>query len=411
AAGRNISIWSVFLAWRAKNGPPKPADVPASEWPKMLAVEYEDFLQKGLGGKPSTPANRRAVMEPLVRWYRSNLLATIARTKQKGQMKRVIGRVLQGFLKMSKEAFELYDLHVFGYIMHLVPDKAGDTYSRSWGSTPAYEQMLLDHKPLINREIHKYESMMTVSQLSLDNIERYIVQDIDDEESRKRDKLCTIFNNQIRQDIGRILFSRGKVPLQDALDWKIQWARWPKQAVEEKLRLINWPVGHALPTELGNDAPRQIKGELMRHSIQARHEVYPNFAIEGDRSTIDYVAIVSWTNEERDLLEYDDAWGSIPILVDDAGKVLLTAVHSKTIKFNRKSKASQKKKGKAKETSNDVSDGSDDVDNETESRPSPGSSKSKRKDKGKKRRLEDSESDGDSVDLPQKRARVPSVPS
>ncbi|KAG6805987.1 hypothetical protein H0H92_013153, partial [Tricholoma furcatifolium] len=201
AAGRNVSIWSVFLAWRAKNGPPKPADVPASEWPKMLAVEYEEFLQRGLEGKPSTPANRRAVMEPLVRWYRSNLLATIARTKQKGQMKRVIGRVLQGFLKMSKEAFELYDLHVFGYIMHLVPDKAGDTYSRSWGSTPAYEQMLLDHKPLINREIHKYESMMTVSQLSLDNVERYIVHDIDDEESRKRDKLRAIFNNQIRQDI------------------------------------------------------------------------------------------------------------------------------------------------------------------------------------------------------------------
>ncbi|KAG6823862.1 hypothetical protein H0H92_008820, partial [Tricholoma furcatifolium] len=412
AAGRNVSIWSVFLAWRAKNGPPKPADVPASEWPKMLAVEYEEFLQRGLEGKPSTPANRRAVMEPLVRWYRSNLLATIARTKQKGQMKRVIGRVLQGFLKMSKEAFELYDLHVFGYIMHLVPDKAGDTYSRSWGSTPAYEQMLLDHKPLINREIHKYESMMTVSQLSLDNVERYIVHDIDDEESRKRDKLRAIFNNQIRQDIGRILFSRGKVSLQDALDWKIQWARWPKQAVEEKLRLINWPVGHALPTELGNDAPRRIEGKLMRHSIRARHEVYPNFAIEGDRSTIDYVAIVSWSNEERDLLEYDDAWGAIPILVDSAGKVLLSAVHSKTLDFNRKSKpASKKKKGKAKEASNDVSDDSDDVDNETESRPSPGPSKSKRKDKGKKRRLEDNESDSDGVDLPQKRARVPSIPS
>ncbi|KAG6804964.1 hypothetical protein H0H92_001396, partial [Tricholoma furcatifolium] len=134
-----------------------------------------------------------------------------------------------------------------------------------------------------------------VSQLSLDNVEAYIVQDIDDEDTRKRDTLRTAFHNQIRQDIGRILFSRGKVPLQDALDWKIQWARWPKQAAEEKLRLINWPVGHALPHELGNDAPRLIKGELMRHSIRARHEVYPNFPLEGDRTTIDYVAIVSWS--------------------------------------------------------------------------------------------------------------------
>ncbi|KAG6805223.1 hypothetical protein H0H92_000238, partial [Tricholoma furcatifolium] len=67
SAGRNVSIWSVFLAWRAKNGPPKPADVPASEWPKMLAVEYEAFINDGLDGKPNTPANRRAVMEPLLR--------------------------------------------------------------------------------------------------------------------------------------------------------------------------------------------------------------------------------------------------------------------------------------------------------------------------------------------------------
>ncbi|KAG6809756.1 hypothetical protein H0H92_014852, partial [Tricholoma furcatifolium] len=154
AAGRNVSTWSVFQAWRAKHGAKKPADVSASEWPKILAVEYDEFLEQGLDGKPNTPANRRAVMEPLMRWYRSNLAETIARTKQKGQMKRLITRVLQGFLKLSKEAFELYDLHVFGYIMHLVPDKAGHTYSRSWGSTPAYEQMLLEHKPLINREIH-----------------------------------------------------------------------------------------------------------------------------------------------------------------------------------------------------------------------------------------------------------------
>ncbi|KAG6825561.1 hypothetical protein H0H92_003272 [Tricholoma furcatifolium] len=65
AAGHNVSIWSVFLAWRAKNGPPKPADVAfltlvssaTSEWPKMLAVEYEAFINDGLDGKPNTPAN------------------------------------------------------------------------------------------------------------------------------------------------------------------------------------------------------------------------------------------------------------------------------------------------------------------------------------------------------------------
>ncbi|KAG6825560.1 hypothetical protein H0H92_003271 [Tricholoma furcatifolium] len=326
-------------------------------------------------------------MEPLMRWYRSNLMAMVARTKQKGQMKRLIGWILQGFLKLSKEAFELYDLHVFGYIMHLVPDKAGATYSQLWGATPAYEQMLLDHKPLINREIHKYESMMTVSQLSLNNVEAYIVQDINDEDTQKRDTLCTAFHNQIRQDIdtdaspGRILFSRSKVPLQDALDWKIQWARWPKQAAEEKLRLINWPVGHALPHELGNDALRLIKGELMRHSIRAHHE----------------------SQEERDLLEYDDAWHSIPILVDAAGNVLLTA----SLDLNRKAKTkASKKKGKAKEISQDIiDDTNDDTDAETELHPESS------KGKGRKRRVEEDESDDEVTDLPQKQARVPPVPS
>ncbi|KAG6804982.1 hypothetical protein H0H92_001329, partial [Tricholoma furcatifolium] len=140
-----------------------------------------------------------------------------------------------------------------------------------------------------------------VSQLSLDNLETYIVQDIAEEDTRKRDGLRTAFNNQIRQDIGtdastgRILFSRGKVPLQEALDWKIQWARWPKQAVDEKLRLINWPVGHPSPLTAGNNATRRIKNEVMRHNIRARHELYPNFPLEGDRTTIDYVAIVSWS--------------------------------------------------------------------------------------------------------------------
>ncbi|KAG6806345.1 hypothetical protein H0H92_011674, partial [Tricholoma furcatifolium] len=111
---------------------------------------------------------------------------------------------------------------------------------------------------------------------------------------------------------------------------------------------------------------------------------------------------------ERDLLEYEDAWRSIPILVDAAGNVLLTAVHSKSLDLNRKAKS--KKKGKTKEISQDIIDDTDD-DTDAETEPRPESSKGKGKDKGKKRRVEEDESDDEVTDLPQKRARVPPVPS
>ncbi|KAG6805570.1 hypothetical protein H0H92_014885, partial [Tricholoma furcatifolium] len=222
-----------------------------------------------------------------------------------------------------------------------------------------------------------------VSQLSLDNVEAYIVQDIDDEDTRKRDTLRTAFHNQIRQDIGTDGPLQGESFSREArFPCKTRWTG-KSNGPDGPNRRRRRNFGHALPHKLGNDALRLIKGELMCHSIRARHEVYPNFPLEGDRTTINYIVIVSWSQEERDLLEYEDAWRSIPILVDAAGNVLLTAVHSKSLDLNRKAKS--KKKGKTKEISQDIIDDTDDnTDAETE--PRPESSKGKGKDKGKKRR-------------------------
>ncbi|KAG6824290.1 hypothetical protein H0H92_007315 [Tricholoma furcatifolium] len=44
-------------AWRAKYGEEKSADVPPSKWTKMMTVEYNEFIEKELEGKPNTSAN------------------------------------------------------------------------------------------------------------------------------------------------------------------------------------------------------------------------------------------------------------------------------------------------------------------------------------------------------------------
>ncbi|KAG6821652.1 hypothetical protein H0H92_001636, partial [Tricholoma furcatifolium] len=115
-------------------------------------------IKNALAGAPNTPENRRKALEPKIKWYRDHFLNKVAKMKQKGQMKKLINTVLDGFLKLSNEAFEVYNFHVFGYLVHIVPDSDGRTHSKMWGSTPAYTKMLLDYKVATNQEVHTWES-------------------------------------------------------------------------------------------------------------------------------------------------------------------------------------------------------------------------------------------------------------
>ncbi|KAG6805258.1 hypothetical protein H0H92_016072, partial [Tricholoma furcatifolium] len=128
------------------------------EWTKIVVLEYEAHIKNALAGAPNTPENRRKALEPKIKWYRDNFLNKVAKMKQKGQMKKLINTVLDGFLKLSNEAFEVYNFHVFGYLVHIVPDSDGRTHSKMWGSTPAYTKMLLDYKVATNQEVHTWES-------------------------------------------------------------------------------------------------------------------------------------------------------------------------------------------------------------------------------------------------------------
>ncbi|KAG6824956.1 hypothetical protein H0H92_005317, partial [Tricholoma furcatifolium] len=112
---------------------------------------------------------------------------------------------------------------------------------------------------------------------------------------------------------------------------------------------------------------------------------------------------------EQDLLEYDNAWRSIPILVDAAGNVLLTVVPSKSLNLNCKTKTkASKKKSKAKKISQDIIDNTDDNANaKTELHPE--FLKGKEKDKKKKWRVKGDKSDDEVADLPQKQAHIPPV--
>ncbi|KAG6823816.1 hypothetical protein H0H92_008967 [Tricholoma furcatifolium] len=245
--------------------------------------------------------------------------------KQKGQMKKLINTVLDGFLKLSNEAFEVYNFHVFGYLVHIVPDSDGRTHSKMWGSTPAYTKMLLDYKVATNQEVHTWESRIKLSQLSLTDQEKFPEYIIPPEDYTGRDDARSVFNTQMRHDMGRVLFYRDELGVRDALKGKISWKQWPKQAVLKSLRIINWPSYAALPTVKGSDAPRTIQHEDMKTDFEARNAIHPNIPWEGDRETISYTSVVSWSPEEQVLSPLEDAWNDIPIIVDDQGKALMTA--------------------------------------------------------------------------------------
>ncbi|KAG6805796.1 hypothetical protein H0H92_013946, partial [Tricholoma furcatifolium] len=158
AAGPHVTGWLAFQAWFTKYGQKKPPNMSLGEWTKIVVLEYEAHIKNALAGAPNTPENRRKALEPKIKWYRDHFLNKVAKMKQKGQMKKLINTVLDGFLKLSNEAFEVYNFHVFGYLVHIVPDSDGRTHSKMWGSTPAYTKMLLDYKVATNQEVHTWES-------------------------------------------------------------------------------------------------------------------------------------------------------------------------------------------------------------------------------------------------------------
>ncbi|KAG6806087.1 hypothetical protein H0H92_012740, partial [Tricholoma furcatifolium] len=242
-------------------------------------------------------------------------------------------------MKLSNESFELYGLHVFGFVVHLIPDAEGQTYSQHWGASPAYEEMLKTYKPAMNQELHTWESRLTLTQLSMNEEERFPEFIIAPKDMLSRDDARSVFNNQMRLDIARILFYRDSVPAKEACETKIQWRNWPKQAVLHSLRIINWPSDIPLPTEKGTDSTRAISKEDMQAHLVLRNAAFPNFIIEGDSSNIKYPAVVSWTALERNISPADkEAWGKIPVLVDDLGETRLDAAAGKTQLANKRSR-------------------------------------------------------------------------
>ncbi|KAG6805992.1 hypothetical protein H0H92_013144 [Tricholoma furcatifolium] len=99
----------------------------------------------------------------------------------------------------------------------------------------------------------------------------------------------------------------------------------------------------------------------MKTDFEARNAIHPNIPWEGDRETISYTSVVSWSPEEHVLSPLDDAWNDIPIIVDDQGKALMTAKVGKGFLRGTRPRTKVKKRVKA------IRDDADDnVDHETD---------------------------------------------
>ncbi|KAG6806261.1 hypothetical protein H0H92_012039, partial [Tricholoma furcatifolium] len=156
--GRDFNSWAAWQAWYSVYGESKPDHVTVGDWTRHVSKEYVRHIMEGLDGRPDTPANRREVLEPTLKWYRERFANQVATYRAEGKMKQVLDKVISECLRVSTMAYELYNVHVCGFAVNLDPDNTNRTHSAPFGASPEYEEMLKQNKPVIARDLNLWES-------------------------------------------------------------------------------------------------------------------------------------------------------------------------------------------------------------------------------------------------------------
>ncbi|KAG6903954.1 hypothetical protein DXG01_013693, partial [Tephrocybe rancida] len=223
-------------------------------------------------------------------------------------------------MRLGDMAYKYNGVHCFGFIVNLQPDHTGRTGTAMWGATPAFEQMKIDEKDVISRQIANWEALIRRAEMKLNGDSN--------EEAEKDLWIVNIAPSKPERDHSRkvfvawlksrILYSRGE-PLKKCLKMTMPWSHWPNFAFKHKLCLIEWPSTARPPDGKRyeyKDASNGLGQLQINASNRRRDEDYL------DKYTIQ---IVSWDKEDIEREIDNDDLREVPLVTNSSGHCMISA--------------------------------------------------------------------------------------
>ncbi|KAF8064949.1 hypothetical protein FPV67DRAFT_1671253 [Lyophyllum atratum] len=334
-----VNRWNAFQAWYGVHGSKKKdKGTKASEWARVLADEYEKHLKDALGEDWEDPECEAKCMESIVEWFKDRTTDYAPNMKADGKFRKVMASVAQKFIQSSAQAYEVYGVHVFGFVVNTELDEYGITNSMAWGGTQAYEQLRNEHQASIASQLSDYQAMFRVADMKLKGLEvtdeLFAVSRTKNPGEKDRDHERRIFSMYIRNDLGKILHARGNHTLEVCKQQKVPWVGWADFAYKEKIQIINWPPSARAPAP-GFDLHSKDNG-IPQHHMKASNTARLD---SEDESAI---MIVEWSAEQKALADDDPALADVPLVVNTNRRTVLSvsdsAKYQKSIGRKSKSK-------------------------------------------------------------------------
>ncbi|GLB34372.1 hypothetical protein LshimejAT787_0112560 [Lyophyllum shimeji] len=336
-----VNRWNAFQAWYGVHGSKKKEKgTKASERARVLADEYEKYLKDDLGEDWEDPDREAECMEPVVEWFKDRTADYAPNMKADGKFGKVMASVAEKFIQSSAQAYELYGVHVFGFIINTDVDEYGIPNSMAWGGTQAYEQLRSQHKATIATQLADYQAMFRVEEMRLKGLEvageLFAVSRKLNPGEKDRDGDRRIFSMYLRSDLGKILHARGTHTLEACKQIKVPWVGWADFAYKEKIRIINWPPSARAPSS-GFDLHSKNDG------IPHRHMKASNTArLDPDDESA--IMIVEWSLEQKALRIDDPELADVPLVLNTNGRAVLLVSDSTKYQTSIAGQSKSKKK-------------------------------------------------------------------
>ncbi|KAG6905481.1 hypothetical protein DXG01_002455 [Tephrocybe rancida] len=291
------------------------------EWAKIVSTKHNKYCQANLGNKWEDPEALTKLFEPIVAWYLEKHETYVDELKLEGNFNKVIGK--------AETAFKYNGVHSFGFIVNLQPDHTGRTGGTMWGTTPAFEQMKIDEKGVISRQIAEWETLLRRADMTLNSNaeehekELWTVQIMSKKHNHARQAFfawlgCDIEDGTHTPAIGQIRHTHDGEPLERCLKMTMPWSSWPNYDFEHKLCLIEWPMDACLPDGAYYDFKDAANGLHQVHINLSNRTHSVNYL---DKHTIQ---ISSW-NKEDIAHEIDDSdLREVPLVISTICQHLIT---------------------------------------------------------------------------------------
>ncbi|KAF8074782.1 hypothetical protein FPV67DRAFT_1445808 [Lyophyllum atratum] len=301
---RQMNAWNAFQAWYGEFGDIKhDPDMSKDDW---VAILSEDWQKRKDDPQVDMTAFRKEVLD----WYDNGINLYVEKKREKGNLPALTSRILDPFIKMSRQVRDQYNLQVFGWLIDTERDAHGATASVAWGGSDEYKELRAEYSTVLTQQASDYEGMFKHKDLRDRERAvakgRFVPKLIDD--GPPRDRFRRNLGEYLRCDIGGIIGA--KLSDKEASVLVMRWKDWCDFAYTSQMCLVGW---HADLPALGPDFNfKKLKQKPLEEMVKARTDS-PN--------SQDVVRVIPWSEADKQRQGANQA--DIPLLVDTDRTVLL----------------------------------------------------------------------------------------